>query len=139
MAASLGPGAGKIPMNKKPVHTLAALAVALFGSVAFAQNVPLRGIGLLALDAGDARGANPAGGRNALVELPDDGGGGSIGARAVRGSGDAGGGARIRPNPSPDALPAPAIVAPGDPGLPAAPTPKRPSYRWQSLVPGAIK
>ncbi|MCK9537539.1 hypothetical protein [Dokdonella sp.] len=40
----------------------------------------------------------------------------------------------------PEAAPAPGSAdATFDPSVPAAQTPKRPSYRWQSLVPGAIK
>lgn len=104
---------------------------------AFAQNAPLRGVGLLALGANDAH-------SNTLVDMADAGGG-SIGSRALRG-GD--GADRARPAPTrdatvddadvPDALP-PAAIPAGDPTAPAAATPKRPTYRWQSLVPGAIK
>ena len=123
-------------MNK-PILILAVLLAAMSCSAACAQSVPLRGIGLLALEAGDSRSASPGGG-SALVELPDDGGGGAVGARAQRGSGD-GMHAPVHDRaPVPDALP-PAAIVRGDPAAPAAATPKRPSYRWQSLVPGAIK
>lgn len=106
-------------------------------ATAFAQSAPLRGVGLLALGANEPRSGT-------LLDMADAGGG-SIGARALRG-GD--GADRARPAPTrettdedadaPDALP-PAAIPQGDPTVPAAPTPKRPTYRWQSLVPGAIK
>ena len=106
-------------------------------AVATAQSAPLRGVGLLALGANEP---SP----NALLDMADSGGG-SVGARALRG-GD--GADRARPTltreaagdkaEAPDALP-PAAIPQGDPTVPAAPTPKQPTYRWQSLVPGAIK
>ena len=79
---------------------------------ASAQNAPLRGVGLLALGANEIH-------ANTLVDMADAGGG-SIGSRALRGSDGAD---RARPATA----------------RPAAATPKRPTYRWQSLVPGAIK
>ena len=124
---------------KKSVIAFAVIVLALSCVTAFAQNVPLRGFGLLAMNSDSANGlANP--GRSALIETPDGGGGGSLGARALRGAD--GGAAAPRPAAgaaAADALPPKAIGAFDDPSQPAAPTPKRPSYRWQSLVPGAIK
>ncbi|HEY0232232.1 MAG TPA: hypothetical protein VGC55_13345 [Dokdonella sp.] len=129
---------------KKPVLALVALAAALFGAAASAQEAPLRGVGLLALNASDApSGLGSAQPRGALVETPDSGGGGAA-TRNGRGAGDIGPAARIPraeeppARAMPDALP-PAALPHGDPATPAAATPKRPSYRWQSLVPGAIK
>jgi hypothetical protein len=124
---------------KKPVIALAAFVAALSSFAACAQNAPLRGVGLLALEANDSHGLGAAlpGGRNSLVETPDSGGG-SVGARAMRGGDSVGG--RVAPAAETAAEVAPAKpVVEGDPSAPAAPTPKRPSYRWQSLVPGAIK
>lgn len=121
-------------MNK-PVIFVAAAVAALASSAACAQNAPLRGMGLLALEASDA----VPGTRRSLVESPD-GGGGAIGARAQRGSdGASSGRATAREETTPDALPPKPMLDAGDPTPPAAATPKRPSYRWQSLVPGAIK
>lgn len=128
---------------KKPVLALALVAAVSCWAVASAQDAPLRGVGLLALNvAGESdNGLGSAQvNRNALVETADEGGGG--GPRNVRGSGDVG----PAPNrnatealpKSPDALP-PATIQRGDPAVPSVTTPKRPSYRWQSLVPGAIK
>jgi len=121
-------------MNK-PAILVAAFAAALTSSAVCAQNAPLRGMGLLALEASDAVPST----RRALVE-PPDGGGGAVGARAQRGSdGVPAGRAAVRDDSLPDALPPKPILDAGDPTPPAAATPKRPSYRWQSLVPGAIK
>ena len=131
IAASLGLSAGKTLM-KKSICALAVLATALSASVAFAQSAPLRGVGLLALDAGESHGAGGA--QHALVALPDDDGGGAVGPRALRGSD---GGMRSRGNPSSSADGMPPML--DNPSPPAAATPKRPTYRWQSLVPGAIK
>ncbi|MEO7062675.1 MAG: hypothetical protein ABI082_02725 [Dokdonella sp.] len=123
---------------KTLIYALAVVATALSGSIAFAQSAPLRGVGLLALDAGESHGA--AGGHQALVALPDDDeGGGTVGARALRGSD---GGMRVRGdgngNPAADATSTKTIGLDA-PSAAAAETPKRPTYRWQSLVPGAIK
>lgn len=117
---------------KKSICAFAVLATALSASVAFAQSAPLRGIGLLALDAGESHGGGGA--QHALVALPDDDGGGAVGPRALRGSD---GGMRSRGNPSSAADGMPPML--DNPSPPAAATPKRPTYRWQSLVPGAIK
>jgi|GEM_PF-1035453 hypothetical protein len=121
--------------------TLAALSCAAFAQ---AQEAPMRGVGLLALNASDAQGlGSTSANHSALVETPDSGGG-SAGIRNARGAGDAGISAHAvrdegeAAHAIPDALP-PAAVHRGDPTTPAAATPKRPSYRWQSLVPGAIK
>jgi hypothetical protein len=140
---SLGNTAGSILM-KKPVLAIVAIAALLSGAVAWAQEAPLRGVGLLALNASDAQsGLGNAQSHGALVETPDSGGGGTT-TRNGRGAGDIGPAARL-PRAAeppaqtvPDELP-PAALAHGDPATPAAATPKRPSYRWQSLVPGAIK
>ena len=117
---------------KIAICAFAVLATALSVSTAFAQSAPLRGVGLLALDAGEAHGT-----RHALVALPDDDGGGTIGPRALRGSD----GAIRERSVSSDAVDAmaPKAAAFDAPSPPAAETPKRPTYRWQSLVPGAIK
>jgi hypothetical protein len=134
IAASPGLGAGKTPM-KKSICALAVLATAMSGSIAFAQSAPLRGVGLLALDAGESRGAT--GGAHALVALPDDDGGGAVGPRALRGS-DGDTRSRGDASTAADGMPPKATIL-DNPSPPAAATPKRPTYRWQSLVPGAIK
>lgn len=126
---------------KKPVIALAAFVAALSSFAVSAQNAPLRGVGLLALEANESHGLGALpGGRNTLVETPDSGGG-SVGARAMRGGGDSAGGGGTRLMRSEDAavIDSQPVKAVGDPSPPAAATPKRPSYRWQSLVPGAIK
>ncbi|HEY6943056.1 hypothetical protein [Dokdonella sp.] len=124
-------------MNKTAIF-FAVLGCSISAADVRAQSAPLRGAGLLALNTVDSK-ACPT-----VVERIDTGGGsgGSTGARALRG-----GDATPRPTqsgseenavaPTPDPLPKP--MASGDPSAPAAATPKRPSYRWQSLVPGAIK
>lgn len=120
---------------KISICALAVLATALSCSAAFAQSAPLRGVGLLVLDAGESQGAH--GGHHALVALPDDDGGGTVGPRALRGSD---GGSRARSDGNAAAEPmSPKAAAFDAPSSPAAETPKRPTYRWQSLVPGAIK
>ncbi|MEO7323941.1 MAG: hypothetical protein ABIW82_03850 [Dokdonella sp.] len=121
---------------------LAILVIATSTSGAFAQSAPVRGVGLLALNASDARSSagGPSGARTTLIEVPDGGGGGLVGVRATRGSGDGGRFARDTDAPvAPDALPAKASIAPGDPTAPTTMAPKRTNYRWQALVPGAIK
>lgn len=140
-ASIAAPLAGN-PLMKKPVVAF-ALVVATTCAAAFAQDAPLRGMGLLALNStGDAdRGlGTSSNGRKVLVETPDSGGG-SV-PHNMRGGGDLGPApardALAAPARAPDALPPPAVQQ-GDPSAPAAATPKRPSYRWQSLVPGAIK
>ena len=124
-------------MNKT-VILLAALGCSLTATGAFAQSAPLRGAGLLALNGVDSKTCPTV-----VERIDTDGGsGGSTGARALRGS-DATPRATQSENDEsavpqpPDPLPKP--IAGGDPSAPAAATPKRPSYRWQSLVPGAIK
>jgi hypothetical protein len=138
ITASLGLAAGKVLMKTIAI-ALAVLAAATSASGAFAQSAPVRGVGLLALNASDARGsAGDAPGRGqALIEVDDGGGGGLTGARAARGGGD--GGKSSREAAVPDALPAKTPIAPGDPTAPAAMAPKHANYRWQALVPGAIK
>ena len=125
---------------KRPVLVLAAL-LASFAGVAMAQSAPLRGVGMLALNAADA--TSVPGGRNSLVEIPDSGGGGAA-VRGVRGGGDSATAARHAAREStepmlPDALPSVGGTHAGDPTVPISATPKKPTYRWQSLVPGAIK
>lgn len=120
---------------KASLIALAAVAALLTVPAIFAQEAPLRGAGLLALaSAGDSRsGIGRA--RDTLVEIPASGGGGT---RDVRGSD--GRGTTRAPQPAaatPDALPPRTMQ--GDPAVSPVETPKRPSYRWQSLVPGAIK
>lgn len=128
---------------KISILAMAAIISAYCGA-ALAQSAPLRGLGLLALDSSAAPhsfdNAAPGGG-GAMLDLPDSGGG-SLGAHAARGSQGAGGTPAHRdadPGMTPDALPPKATIPPIDPALPAAPTPRHPSFRWQALVPGAIK
>jgi hypothetical protein len=123
---------------KKTALFLIVLAAAAAATTAFAQSAPLRGAGLLALNTTESL----AGNANTVVEASDSGGGGSTGARSLRGS-DAP--ARTSPVEAssvtitlPDAAPSKSVTT-GDPTDAAAATPKRPTYRWQSLVPGAIK
>jgi hypothetical protein len=139
ITASVGPAAGTIPM-KNIVLTLAVLLTAISASCAFAQSAPVRGVGLLALNASDARGnaGNAAGSRTMQIEVPDSGGGGHVGTRALRGGGDSGSGHDDGASaPASGSTPVAAPIAPGDPTTPTAP--KRTNYRWQALVPGAIK
>ena len=127
-------------MNR-PVLATAALLASLTAGAALAQSAPLRGIGVLALNAADVQVV--PGTRNAAVETSDGGGGGGTAIRNERGSGDVGvvrGGVRRESEALlPDALPPAAAVHASDPAAPVVGTPKKPSYRWQSLVPGAIK
>lgn len=141
IAASPGLAAGKTLMKIFAI-ALAVLATALSASGAFAQSAPVRGVGLLALNASDARSSTggASGARTTLIEVPDGGGGGLIGARAIRGAGDGGSIARDADAPATsESLHAKTSIAPGDPTAPATMTPKRTNYRWQALVPGAIK
>jgi hypothetical protein len=121
-------------MNKTALF-LVVLAGSTASASALAQSASLRGAGLLALNTTESRASG-----NTVVEMIDSGGG-STGARALRGSDAApqasrsavDNGAQV-PDPLPEKL-----IDNGDPAAPAAATPKRPTYRWQSLVPGAIK
>ena len=120
-------------MNKTALLLL-VLAGTTVSATALAQSASLRGAGLLALNTTESRASG-----NTVVETIDSGGG-STGARALRGGdisprvrGEAGGVASV-PDPLPEKL-----IGNGDPAAPAAATPRRPTYRWQSLVPGAIK
>jgi len=73
---------------------------------------------------------------NKLVESVDSGGGGSTSGRAATSS------APAATTPADHGVNVLRDIAPGadsDPSAPAASTPRRPTYRWQSLVPGAIK
>ncbi len=118
---------------------LACAALVVASGAAFAQSAPLRGFGLLALESSSSPrnfgGAGSAG--HAMLETPDDSGGPTR-AHAVRG-GDIGPPVQRDADAgmNPDAIPPHAMV-PIDPALPAT-TPKHPSYRWQALVPGALK
>jgi hypothetical protein len=120
-------------MNKTALFLVLAGMTA--SASAFAQSAPVRGAGLLALNTTDSRASG-----NTLVETIDSGGG-STGARALRGSDASPRAARSDAESAasvPDPLPG-KLIGNGDPASPAAATPKRPTYRWQSLVPGAIK
>jgi hypothetical protein len=140
IAASLGAATGNILM-KKSLPLLALVAIAS-SNAAVAQNAPLRGVGLLVLEATQApdRSGPLSNARSVLPDGADGGGGSAVGARALRGAGD-----RHRApadedaTSAPDALPPRAVPQSGDPAPAAAPAPHRPNYRWQSLVPGAIK
>lgn len=112
------------------LYLAATILVGFSISPAFAQSAPLGVIGLLALNSSDAHATTTQ------VEVPDAGGGGAGGMHGLRG----GDGPAGPPDRSATII-EPAAVPPigGDPGMPAAATPKHPSYRWQSLVPGAIK
>ena len=127
-------------LMKRPLIALAALLASLVAGVAVAQSAPLRGVGMLALNAADA--TNVPGSRNALMEASDSGGGGGAALRSTRGSGDVNTARHSTHEAAeavlPDALPSVGVHA-GDPAAPVVATPKRPTYRWQSLVPGAIK
>lgn len=125
---------------KMPVVALAVIGFAMFDAVAVARDAPLRDMDLLALNTDSPRDAFDHAGRS-LIDSTDSGGG-STGARARRGvdGGAASSAPYMADDPTPaDTLPPRGIVPFEDPSQPAAPTPKRPSYRWQSLVPGAIK
>ena len=120
-------------MNKTALF-LVVLAGTTASASALAQSASLRGAGLLALNTTESRASG-----NTVVETIDSGGG-STGARALRGS-DTSPRARSEADiltTMPDPLPE-KLIGNGDPAAPAAATPKRPTYRWQSLVPGAIK
>jgi hypothetical protein len=141
IGASPGHDAGETFMKIFAI-TLAALVAAIPTSGALAQSAPVRGVGLLALNASEVHSSpgDVSGGRGgALIETPDGGGGGMVGARASRGSGDARNAAPAAAPEAADALPPKNLIAPGDPTAPAAMAPKRVNYRWQALVPGAIK
>lgn len=121
---------------KTSFRTAPALALLmLLGGSAPAVAASFGGAGLLAMAGDDARNSlvNPV--QSTLVEI-SDGGGSAIAAAPDVGT-PSGSGASAPP-------PARAAVraqdpARYDPSAPAAETPRRPSYRWQSLIPGAIK
>ena len=98
----------------------------------------MRGLGMLASNASTSSGVgNP--GSSTLIDPSD--GGGSTGARALRGSD---GGASHSPretNPTslPDVLPTKMAAHSNHLGASTATVAKPVNYRWQSLVPGAIK
>lgn len=128
-------------MSKSAI-VLVLIAAATCCAPAYAQEAPLRGIGLLALSAArdsDSGLGNTQGLRNVMIEAPDEGGGGGL--RDSRGSGDVLSSSSGRRNPAEktqDELPS-SPMPQADPTVPGAAVPKRPTYRWQSLVPGAIK
>lgn len=148
IAVSLGLAAGSTLM-RKPILAVAAVLAMLSAALAFAQDAPLRGVGLLALNASEAQSGLGSGSSSVPsarnIETPDEGGGTVV--RNGRGGGDAGPAKRSARSPDepvapalPDPLPPAAVPGGGDSSIaPAAAVPKRPSYRWQSLVPGAIK
>ena len=119
---------------KATLIALAALAAVLTVPAVSAQEAPLRGVGLLALASADSRGGI-SDVRDALVETPDSGGGGMRDVRGSDGHGTARASAPV--GTTADALPPRVLRV--DPAAPTVETPKRPTYRWQSLVPGAIK
>ncbi|MBX3687922.1 hypothetical protein [Dokdonella sp.] len=119
---------------KTLILALMAGAGCLVAADASAQSMWLRGIASSTYAVTDCNDGRP---RSTLVD-PGDGGGGATlktmgnplaaGARAAAAAVDA------------DAsTTANAGTASGDPVAPATLSPKRPTYRWQSLVPGAIK
>lgn len=120
----------------KTVLLVLAVCAGACSQAAFAQSAPLRGAGLLALNSTESLATSPTSRGLDII----DSGGGSTGARALRGS-------DTNPRTAPTEADAPAraddelgkVIGSGDPSQPAAATPKRPTYRWQSLVPGAIK
>lgn len=131
---------GKILMSKSAIALVLVAAAACCAPVR-AQEAPLRGIGLLALSAArdsDSGLGNAQGLRNVMIEAPDEGGGGEL--HDARGSGDVhpSGGRRNPAEKTQDELP-PSTMPQADPTAPGTAVPKRPTYRWQSLVPGAIK
>ena len=110
---------------KRFVAAGVALGVIQFSAVAAAHGLSPGG--------GYALAMNDAASVSSHIDVPDSGGG-SI-ANAGRGAGDTAGHAK---GGSTAMHPLEGMQR-GDAGLPAAMTPKRPTYRWQSLVPGAIK
>jgi len=121
-------------MRTQPILLVLGSLLALASASAAAEGSSLRGAGLFVASAHDLTGST-------VVDMDDVGGG----MRSLRGA-DGGDGASPAASPArepaappaPDALPPPQMSA-GDPATPVAPAPKRSSYRWQSLVPGAIK
>ena len=79
----------------------------------------------------------PGGAQNKLVESIDSGGGG--GGSTAQTATSTAAGTSAHSDRTLDALHDAASGLGGDPSAPAAATPRRPTYRWQSLVPGAIK
>jgi hypothetical protein len=132
MSVLLGPLPGTAMNPTRLFLATASLACACACANAAAQAGPARGATLLAMGAAES----PA---NTVVERSDSGGGsgGGAGMRALRGGDVPPTDARLPAAKWVDALPA--DQADLDPAAPAAATPRRPSYRWQSLVPGAIK
>ncbi len=119
-------------MTKHAIVLLSA-AACLGSAPAFAQEGLLRSVGVAAFAAArdsDSGLGNAQGLRNVMIESPDEGGGGM----GLHGGERQGGSAADTADES-----APATSARDETTTPGAATPKRPTYRWQSLVPGAIK
>lgn len=117
-------------MNKPAIALLTAAACAC-SAPAFAQAGLLRSLEVAALGAArdsDSGLGNAQGLRNVMIETPDEGGGG------LR-DGDR----RHADDTEASEEAAPAAASRHEATTPGAATPKRPTYRWQSLVPGAIK
>lgn len=73
--------------------------------------------------------------QNKLVESVDSGGGGA----SLQANSSTSAGPSAHSDRALDMLRDAASNLGSDPSAPAAATPRRPTYRWQSLVPGAIK
>jgi hypothetical protein len=118
------------------LFTCATLLFAI-ATPASVQGAPLRGLGLIALESSAAQRdvSHVTPGSNVLLDSPDNDGGGSVGTNALHGESAASRDADSAMTP--DALP-PHAITPIDPALPVA-SPKHPRYRWQALVPGALK
>ncbi len=116
-------------MNKPAIALLTAAACAC-SAPAFAQAGLLRSLEVAALGAArdsDSGLGNAQGLRNVMIETPDEGGGGLH-------DGDR----RRADDTAATDNDAPASTSRHE-TTPGAAAPKRPTYRWQSLVPGAIK
>lgn len=99
---------------------------------ASAQGMSMHGIAAAAFAATDCC---VGAAQNRLVESTDCDGGGEMQLPADH---DLAAPA-VNPRQTTSARDADAQSLGGDPAMPAAATPRRPTYRWQSLVPGAIK
>lgn len=122
-------------LMKTLILALLAGAGCLVAADASAQSMWLRGIASSTYAVTDCASVSP---RSTLVDPGGDDGGGEI----LKATTNAQGAAASNSVQSVDVDvidTANAGAASGDPVAPAALTPKRPTYRWQSLVPGAIK
>ena len=122
-------------MNKSVIKFATVIAVTCSAN-ALAQGAPMLGLGMLASNASASSGL----GGNTLIE-PSDGGGGSTGGHAMRGvDGDLSHSPQATSVRSlPDALPTKMAVHSNHSAASTTAVAKPASYRWQSLVPGAIK